>query len=84
MLIISNLIQRHARYRPAHTAVVFEKERLTYRQFYERVNRLGNALLAMGLQKGDKIATGRSGRARAQDDGRLLQAPGFNTAGAKA
>ena len=51
------LLARHARYRPDHPAVVFEGDRLTYRQFNARVNRLANALLAAGLRKGDKIAT---------------------------
>ena len=36
---------------------MFEDERLTFRQFDMRVNRLANALVALGLGKGDKIAT---------------------------
>ena len=43
--------------RPDHLAVVFGDDRLTFRQFNARVNRLANALLAAGLAKGDKIAT---------------------------
>ncbi len=54
---ISTLLSRHARYRPDHLAVVFDGERLTFRQFDARVNRLANALLAAGLTKGEKIAT---------------------------
>jgi acyl-CoA synthetase (AMP-forming)/AMP-acid ligase II len=54
---IGSLLPRHARYRPDHTAIVFKDNRLTFRQFNQRVNRLANALLDLGLSKGDKIAT---------------------------
>jgi acyl-CoA synthetase (AMP-forming)/AMP-acid ligase II len=54
---LGSLLPRHARYRPGHTAVVFEEERLTYEQFHRRVNRVANAFLAEGISKGDKIAT---------------------------
>jgi long-chain acyl-CoA synthetase len=54
---IGTLLPRHARYRSDHLAVVFEDQRVTFRQLNARVNRLANALLAGGLSKGDKIAT---------------------------
>lgn len=54
---IGTLLPRHATYRPHHTAVIFKDQHLTYRQLNGRVNRIANALLALGLQKGDKLAT---------------------------
>ena len=54
---IGSLLPHHARYRPNHTAVMFEDCSLTFREFNRRVNRLANALLSLGLKKGDKIAT---------------------------
>ena len=54
---IHTLGARHARYRPDHTAVVFEGRRYTHRQLNSRVNRLANALLALALRQGDKVAT---------------------------
>ena len=57
MLELATLISRQARYRPEATAVVFEGERLTYRDFQERVARVGNMLRALGLGPGDKVAT---------------------------
>jgi long-chain acyl-CoA synthetase len=54
---IGSLLPRHAQYRPDHTAVVFNEQRLTFSEFNVRVNRLANALLDLGLSKGDKIAT---------------------------
>lgn len=42
---------------PNKIAVVeYGGSKLTYREFNERVNRLANALLALGIKKGDKIA----------------------------
>ncbi len=38
------------------TAVVFEETRLTYAELDERVNRLANALVALGCARGDRVA----------------------------
>ena len=54
---LDTLLARHARYRPAHPALVFEGERLTFAQLDERVNRVANALVGLGLKQGDKVAT---------------------------
>lgn len=56
MMPINTLLARHATYRPDHLAVVFEDQRLTFAQFNQRCNRLANALLDLGLKKGDKVA----------------------------
>jgi acyl-CoA synthetase (AMP-forming)/AMP-acid ligase II len=53
---IGSLLPRHARYRPDHLAVVCGAHRLTFRELAERVNRLANALAALGLRKGDRLA----------------------------
>jgi acyl-CoA synthetase (AMP-forming)/AMP-acid ligase II len=57
MLGLATLISRQACYRPNATAVVFERERLSYRQFWSRVARVGNMLRALGIGPGDKVAT---------------------------
>jgi len=41
---------------PDKEAIVFEDKRYTFSQLNERVNRLGNALLKLGVQKGDRVA----------------------------
>jgi len=41
---------------PDKEAIVFEGKRLTYSQLNERSNRLGNALLKLGLKKGNPVA----------------------------
>ena len=53
---VGSLLPRHARYRPHHLAVVCGAHRLTFREHADRVNRVANALLALGLRKGDKVA----------------------------
>ncbi len=54
---LGTLLSRHARYRPDHPAVVFEGERLTWRDLDARVSRVASGLLAAGLVKGDRVAT---------------------------
>jgi len=54
---IGSLFGRHARYRPDHPAVVFGDQRLTWLEFNKSINRLANALIGMGVRKGDKVAT---------------------------
>ena len=54
---IGSLLTRHARYRPEHTALVVDGNRLTYRELNAHVNRLANALRDAGYAKGDKMAT---------------------------
>jgi long-chain acyl-CoA synthetase len=54
---IGSLFTRHARYRPDHLAIVFEDQRLSWFEYNQRINRLANVFLGMGIQKGDKIAT---------------------------
>jgi len=41
---------------PDKAAIVFEKKRHTFSQLNEKANRLGNALLKRGVQKGDRVA----------------------------
>ena len=60
-LVMGSLLERHARYRPHHVAVVAphgENEvRLTWREFDAHVNRWANALARLGVGRGDRVAT---------------------------
>jgi len=47
---------RSAEVFPEKEAVIYGDTRRTYRQFYERVNRLASALKARGIGKDDKVA----------------------------
>ena len=60
-LVLGRLLERHARYRPGHPAVVVGEhanaERLSYAEFDAHVNRWVNALAALGVARGDRVAT---------------------------
>ena len=49
-------LTRSARWFSDRTAIVHKDVRLTYREFNERVNRLANGLISLGLKKGDHVA----------------------------
>ena len=54
-LLVDDFLRRAVRVYPDKTAVVDGDVRLDYRTLAERVNRLSNALLSLGVQKGDRI-----------------------------
>lgn len=56
-ITLGNLLSRHARYRPRHTAIIFRDTRVDFATLERNVNRLANALLASGAGKGQHIAT---------------------------
>ena len=64
---IGSLFSRHAKYRPDHLAVIFENQRLTYQEFNQGINRLANALLNLGVKKGDSRNTIRLRRVHVSD-----------------
>ncbi len=58
----ANCLDRHLATRGDKTALIFEpdspdapSQRITYRELYERVCRLGNALRNLGVGKGDRV-----------------------------
>ncbi len=55
-LTIGEAVKVNARKYPTKLAFKDEKGALTFRQLDERTNRLANALLALGLRKGDKLS----------------------------
>lgn len=55
-MVLGDLLRSIARRSPDVTGIIFEENSFTWKQVNERVNRLGNGLLALGLKKGDKVA----------------------------
>lgn len=53
---VGSIFTRHATYRTNQTALVFGENRLSYRELNQHINRTANALLGMGVEKGDKVA----------------------------
>jgi long-chain acyl-CoA synthetase len=57
LLELAGLVEHHARYRPGALAVAVEEHRLDWHAFHQRVARVGNALRALGVKRGDRVAT---------------------------
>lgn len=53
---LGDILARNARKFSVKTAIIYETGRLSFQDFNERVNRLSNGLLNMGLKKGDRLA----------------------------
>ena len=56
MFTLGDVARKGARIHAEREAVVFEGTRLTYRELDRRANRLANALLRLGLARGDRVA----------------------------
>jgi fatty-acyl-CoA synthase len=56
LLTVSDAVATHARLRPADIGARDSRRALTFAQWDERASRLANALLGMGLAKGDRVA----------------------------
>jgi long-chain acyl-CoA synthetase len=55
-LQLGAILTRHARFSPDRIAVICGEQRLSFKEFDERVNRLANGLIRAGIGKGDKVA----------------------------
>jgi acyl-CoA synthetase (AMP-forming)/AMP-acid ligase II len=55
-MLLGDLIARNSKLLPEKAAVIFEEGRFTWAEFDERINRLANALLALGAKRGDHVA----------------------------
>jgi long-chain acyl-CoA synthetase len=55
-MLVGDIPGRNAGLYPDKTAIIQGDIRVTFSQFDERVNRLANAILGLGLMKGDRIA----------------------------
>jgi fatty-acyl-CoA synthase len=61
VLLVGDIVRRHARYRGARVAYVIDHadgrtERVTYGAFNEGTNRLAHVLQARGVRRGDRVA----------------------------
>jgi len=61
VLLLGEIIRRHARYRPTRTAYVLDHadgrtERVTYAEFDAGANRLAHVLASAGVTRGDRVA----------------------------
>jgi len=56
-MLVTDFLRRAVKQYGKKVGVVDGKRRFTYAEFGERVNRLSNALLSLGIDKGDRVAT---------------------------
>src|SRR2546425_2020177 len=56
-LLLGEIVRRQARHRPERSAYVIGPERVTYRRLNAMANRLAHALFALGVRRGDRVAT---------------------------
>jgi len=56
MLVLGDILRRHARVRPAKTAYVIGAVRVSYADFNADVNRCAQALRSLGIGRGDRVA----------------------------
>jgi fatty-acyl-CoA synthase len=54
-LLVTDFLRRAVQLYADKTAVVDGSLRFSYREYQERVNRLSNALLALGIERGDRV-----------------------------
>ncbi len=55
-MVIGDIIKRNAKRYPKKAALIFGDSRYTFEEFNNRVNSLVNGLIALGLNKGDRVA----------------------------
>src|SRR5262245_49439211 len=56
MLLLGDIVRRHARTRPEKTAYIVGSHRLTYAVFHQCSNQLARALQRLGVGRGDRVA----------------------------
>jgi len=56
-MLITDFLRRAVLHYGKKVGVVDGERRFTYAEFGQRVNRLSNALLSLGMEKGDRVAT---------------------------
>ncbi len=54
-MLVKDMLIRNATKFPEKNAIIFQNQSITYKDLNERVNRLSNALIANGLEKGDRL-----------------------------
>jgi len=54
-LLLGNLVRQNATVRPNETAIIYEDNKLTFKQLDEDTNKLANALIGIGVEKGDRV-----------------------------
>ena len=73
-LVLDRRLTRNARYRPHHPALVVDEIHLSWAELDAQVNRWANALMGLGVRRGDDRDAPQELRRAGVDVSRLLQA----------
>ena len=68
-------VEKWAAEKPAAEALVYEKERLTWSDFRKKMDMAASAYMEIGIDKGDRIASGSRHVSSADETARVLQYP---------
>jgi long-chain acyl-CoA synthetase len=55
-VIITDVMTSHGKWRTDKTAIICEDRRITWGEFNQRINKVANGLIKLGLQKGEKVS----------------------------
>lgn len=55
-MLIPSYVEKNARLFPNKIAVIFQEKKCTYKELQSRIYKLANALLGLGVAKGDRVA----------------------------
>jgi long-chain acyl-CoA synthetase len=55
-VIITDVMASHGKWRTDKTAIICEDRRITWGEFNQRINKVANGLMKLGLQKGEKVS----------------------------
>ena len=80
-MILGDIIERNARLYPEHAALRFEGRTITHSEHAERAIRLANALIALEVRKGDRLAVLAQNRPEYIETYSASEIAGFITVG---
>ena len=56
MKLLADMARKNAKKNPDKVGLIFEDTELTFAEIFRRMNQLANAMLALGIAKGDRVA----------------------------
>jgi len=54
--LLTDIMTSHSKWHPNKTALIFQDQRVSWGEFNRRINKAANALIRLGIKKGDKVS----------------------------
>ncbi len=74
-VIIADVMASHGKWRANKPAVICDGRRIPWGEFNQRINKVANGLMKLGLQKGDKVSLLMANRPETLEIWFVLQLP---------